>query len=649
MAQLGTDPIPILRHATIAGFMSQTAGEKKKALLELLGMGGLTGLREPLKTSWGRAKRDTESALRQVAAERAVIDSQLAGHDLVAYAEQRRVRAGLEQPIRRPADIHALALSAPRTIVPDRAGAVDRLAAAVGAVGEDPSPRWNREVADEAAVRADGTAALLKAAQRVIAPDDRSCPVCEQTIVGDELAERLAERAASLEAIRRRLSEASDELAAFDAQLVALADAIAELRRGAPSVGWPDEGQLAAIELLLGEHRGALRAARVDRATSPPAPDLGALRTILPKLRETATADSGAAQAGALVDLAELLQKCIRLEDAQRRHRAAEQAQAAVQRILAIADEEIEQAVKTAIKRLGALTADYYGRLVRGTPFSDVELVYKPARSGQVEFSLTFDGRHRSISPPQRIMSTSQLNALSLALHFARLKLDAQPWRTLFLDDVVNSFDAPHRQGLARLLADDFSDWQVIALTHDRGFTEVLRRTVKGWAFKEIIAFSPRGGPQLSDGDPRVALRARLDEGATAMEVAHLARRALEQGLSTPLRKLGYEIRFDPEQRYTARDYLKALRRGFKHSGSQLADLPVLARMDVDSYMSNLGVHDRSDATVLTTDDLYRLVEDLEELEVALRCESCHEQVWKQRRSQSGDDSFRCGCGALAA
>lgn len=165
----------------------------------------------------------------------------------------------------------------------------------------------------------------------------------------------------------------------------------------------------------------------------------------------------------------------------------------------------------------------------------------------------------------------------------------------------------------------------------------------------EIIAFSPRGGPVLSDGDPRVVLRERLDRGDTAMEAAHLARRALEQGLSTPLLKLGYEIRFDPQQRYGAFDYLKALRQGFKRSHSSLKDLPVLARMDADSYMINLGVHDRNDATALTTDDLYRLVDDLDELDAAIHCSDCGEPVWKERRQQSGAARLHCACGTLAA
>jgi hypothetical protein len=317
--------------------------------------------------------------------------------------------------------------------------------------------------------------------------------------------------------------------------------------------------------------------------------------------------------------------------------------------MLALVDEEIEQAIGTAIQTVGALAGDYYGRLVRGSPFTDVRLVYRTTRSGQIEFSLTYDDRHKDISPPQRVMSTSQLNTLGIALHLARLQIDVQPWRTVILDDVVNSFDAPHRQGLARLLADEFADWQVIVLTHDRAFRDILRRTVRGWDFKEIIAFSPAGGPVVSDADPRVVLRERLDRGDTAMEVGTLARRALEQGLSTPLWKLGYEIRYDPDQRYGPHDYLTALRRGFKRSKSRLSGEPVLARIEVASYMTTFTAHDRADSSALTTDDLYRLVDDLDELDAALHCSTCGDPVWKERRQQSGGPVLHCKCGALAA
>ncbi len=643
------EPIPILRHSTIAEFMARTAGEKKKALLELLGLGGLNGLREPLKTTVGHAKRDADTATRQLVGERAAVNLQLAGHQLVAYAEEQRTRAGLIQSVTHPGDVLTLELNEPPPVVPDRAGAIDQLATTIAAVGEDPATGWNAEVADEAVVRADGTAELLKAAQRVIDTNDDSCPVCEQRIVGEELLERLAERATALQEIRARMAEADERLADLETQLADVAGAITTVKDRAPATSWPGETILETAERSVAEHRTHIRAARSERSSCPTMPDFASLAALLPALREAASVNSGGSQTQALVALAELRQKYLRLRQAEHRSTAAETAHIAAKRILALADEEIEQATKVAIGHVSALAGSYYSRLVSASPITDVQLVYKPARAGHVEFSLTFDARHHNVTPPQRIMSTSQMHALGLALHLARLKLEGQPWRTVFLDDVVNSFDAPHRQGLARLLAEEFADWQVIVLTHDRWFKDILRRTVKGWEFKDITAFSPSGGPHLSAGDPRVALRAKLDDGATGMEVAHLARRALEQTLNTPLAKLEYDIRYDPDQRYGAHDYLVALRRGLAHAKSPLKDLPVLGRMDIDSYMVNLGVHDRLDATVLTTDDLYRLADDLDELHTALRCASCNEPVWQQHHSHHGGESFRCGCGALAA
>jgi hypothetical protein len=642
-------PIPILRHSTIAEFIGYPAGEKKKALLELLGLGVLNALREPMKTTAGHVKRDAETAARLLAGERAAIELQLDGRSLTVYAEQQRIRAGLTEPVTDPTDLMTLELSAAPEPPPDLTTALDQLAGAIAAIGEDPAAAWNAHVADAASVRALGTAELLQAAQRVIAPEDECCPVCEQPVIGVQLLARLGERAGRLHEIGARIAEMQQLFADLDGRLAEIAGTLELLEAEGPAAGLTDLAALQSAARAIAYYRPTLHAARRERTSCPPIPDLAALAAALPSLREQALANTEGSQTQSLVALAELREKAVRLGRAERRHAAVEAAHAAVKRMLALGDEEIEQATRAAISKVSALACDYYARLVSSGPITDVALVYKPARAGQVEFSLTFDARHRDVTPPQRIMSTSQMNALGLALHLARLKFDPQPWQTVFLDDVVNSFDAAHRQGLARLLAEEFSDWQVIVLTHDRAFKDILRRAVKGWEFKDITAFSARAGPHLSDGDPRRALRDRLDDGATGMELAPLARRALEQALSTPLAKLGYEIRYDPDARYGAHDYLLALRRGLSRAKSPLKDLPVLRRMETDGYIVNLGVHERLDATALSTEDVYRLADDLDELDAALVCDSCGEPVWRQQRTSHAGESYRCGCGALAA
>jgi hypothetical protein len=70
--------------------------------------------------------------------------------------------------------------------------------------------------------------------------------------------------------------------------------------------------------------------------------------------------------------------------------------------------------------------------------YTDVELKYRPERIGGIEFSLKYDARH-TVSPPQRVLSESQLNALGISLFLAELKISQGPWKTVVLNDVANS------------------------------------------------------------------------------------------------------------------------------------------------------------------------------------------------------------------
>ena len=264
--------------------------------------------------------------------------------------------------------------------------------------------------------------------------------------------------------------------------------------------------------------------------------------------------------------------------------------------------------------------------------------------AGGVEFVVTYAGRH-PVSPPQRVLSESQLNGLGMALFLAHLKTDPLEWRTVVLDDVVNSFDANHRVGLARLLAEEFADWQVVALTHDRTFAEVTRRLVPKWRQLQIVAWTPSGGPVISDGNPRAQLAGRVAAGEAASQLGGLARTALEQALSRPLERLGLEMRFDPFARFGAKEYLDALRHGLRSRGSSLAESSVFARMDAATYMVNLGAHDRPMYAALTRADMSQLVDDLDDLDRALKCPKCGEPPWAA--SLDGGRRHQCRCSQL--
>ncbi|MCY4085397.1 MAG: hypothetical protein OXG37_00555 [Actinomycetia bacterium] len=201
--------------------------------------------------------------------------------------------------------------------------------------------------------------------------------------------------------------------------------------------------------------------------------------------------------------------------------------------------------------------------------------------------------------------------------------------------------------GLAQLLTEEFSDWQVLLFTHDGTFADLNEELFRGkdWRFWQIAAWTPREGPTLSEGDPLRRLKDRLDAGETASDLGGLARLALERGLSRPLERLHLAIRFRRNGRHAAIEYLDALLEGLAERESALKDLAVLTRMRGASYLVNIGAHDRHTDPNLSTNDLRQIVEDLQELDGCFRCTDCGRPAWEL---QKGSNHFQCRCSKLA-
>ena len=639
-------PLPTLRHRTMAEFMDRSPGEKKKLLLELFGLESLGTFRQTLRTGKTAAERAARDARDRVSGEQAAVEVIRRGNEVITLAEELRRKANLARPIGSEQDLLGLELETePVKTEPDRAALVADLARALEQATNDATAVWNAAVSDRETILVEGMSALITAGQRVL--DDwpeGTCPLCRQPKDGDELLEDLRRRRGDLQDSEARFASLLEDLAAYQGRLAAVVSALDGMLKASPPGGWPDPEKLAAARGQLRKYLSTLERAESTRTICPATPALD-----LPDLARMEVASRSGAEDGratqALADLVRLQEGLSRLREAERRADAAASVAKAMAAMLDIADAEIQKAIEEVIERIGKVAADFYGRLVATPVYRDLKLVYRPDRAGGIEFSLVFDGRHQ-VSPPQRVLSESQLNALGLALFLARLRVESQTWGTLVLDDVVNSFDANHRVGLARLLSEEFSDWQVLLFTHDRVFATLARKLLAGWRFGEIAAWTPDGGPIVVEGSPREQLRARLEAGRSASELGGLARVALEQGLSFPLEKLCLEIRYDPLRRYSAYEYLQALRRGLHDRKSTLAGLPVLARMEAANYLVTLGAHDRPADPALTTGDLRQLVDDLAELEEAFVCTACGDPVWAL--SRDGGRHHQCRCSALA-
>ena len=100
---------------------------------------------------------------------------------------------------------------------------------------------------------------------------------------------------------------------------------------------------------------------------------------------------------------------------------------------------------------------------------------------------------HRPINH-QNFLNEARLSALALAIYFAG-RLVSTPTTTpnalklLVLDDVLIGLDHSNRLPLLDVLADLFSDWQIVLMTHDRGWFDLAYAKISPaqWCCYEIF------------------------------------------------------------------------------------------------------------------------------------------------------------------
>ena len=221
-------------------------------------------------------------------------------------------------------------------------------------------------------------------------------------------------------------------------------------------------------------------------------------------------------------------------------------------------------------------------------------LAYQPAKlkrdrvlNGQVlEPKLTF--RNQPLERPQTFLNEARLSALGLALYLAG-RLTSTPTapssalKLLVLDDVLIGLDHSNRLPVLDVLADLFSDWQIVLMTHDRGWFDLARHHLSdgNWACYEIYegdtsATAPMPIVRKTEKRPAPALLAKGRQLLLLGYVeaaANYTRQAFESGLrgACEFQKVPMNYTADPSA-HKAQDFLDALKKSPKPTKVAQAD-----------------------------------------------------------------------------
>jgi hypothetical protein len=198
---------------------------------------------------------------------------------------------------------------------------------------------------------------------------------------------------------------------------------------------------------------------------------------------------------------------------------------------------------QTIIDGLKTRTNDIFRAVHQAEEAPEIRLELNPdARRPELTLLLDFAPNRQGV-PPSGYLSDSQIHTLALSLRLAAIQMFNSRVPLLVVDDVVTSYDADHRRAIAGMLADKFSDHQIIIVTHDDRFFAYLQEQLPQgkWIYKRITELDPDFGPRFHDHvvpDELIARRHDAEQSA-----ANEMRQAEEEWLTQICRDFGVDVR----------------------------------------------------------------------------------------------------------
>ena len=647
----------LLRGRTLADFINKSKTEKWKALVEILGLDEIESLREDLQRVRNDLRKASKAADEEVRVYRRALAS---GGDTVSeetVLTSLRQICGLlgvdpPQSLDQVAEPSWITAAVGASVNVSASSARENLVADIESLkAPDFNKRvfeaWNTLVVSDRA-RLLPRASLVREAKRLF--DAQSieagrCPLCGQKVDQKVLARKIEsalvemmEASRDLERVRDPILEQADGLDSASDLRDALYERARGLDLGVPAVPAPPETRIQ-------DQVGALAPVEVDAITTYLS-DVHRWDKTVAKLARKLSTPEPSERDNHLMMLAALCQQINAWQQAEKKNARAKRALTIAETVFDAYQQKQKDDLGELLERISGRVAKFYSALHPGEDLDAVSI--EPWTAKGIELAIDFYGSRQR--PPHGVLSESHLNSLAIAVFLAMAASFNEKLGFLILDDVINSFDVEHRGRLAELLADGFSDWQLIVLTHDQQFFEHLSRRAPSWRKIEFTSWSHASGPRTTKyvtSGMLAAARERLQSG-DVQGAATKARRALEELLQEVCEALSAPLPFRRGQANDRREIGElfiGLRRTLKdHAKSQLQSIePVFKHLEADVGATlNVAAHasrGRSGAS-----EVQAALERIETLDALWSCPDCRTRVWHK----GTPDAARCRCGKSA-
>ncbi len=171
--------------------------------------------------------------------------------------------------------------------------------------------------------------------------------------------------------------------------------------------------------------------------------------------------------------------------------------------------------------------------------------------------------RDKDIPKPHTFLNEAKLTAIALSIRLSVLKkrLSGNVLKVLILDDLLLSLDMSQRVIVSKIILEQFNDFQIIFLTHDRGYYQLLRRMVLNIDWRIFELYDNGNQPIINEGIDSLEKARRLYENHDYEAASNYLRKEAEEILKYFL---------DPELKYinkkfiSLEDLIKSARKKFE-------------------------------------------------------------------------------------
>ena len=293
---------------------------------------------------------------------------------------------------------------------------------------------------------------------------------------------------------------------------------------------------------------------------------------------------------------------------------------------------------------------DFYTTMNPNEKVEDIKLVPLKKNDELVGITIEYSFFNETHTPPIAYLSESHINCLGLSFFLASVKAFNKESKFFVLDDVISSFDRSHRYRFAQLLTTKFSDYQVILLTHEKEFFELVSSEVKskGWILNNFKWTKDNGtGIERGIADIKDRIKKKIEDKNTdglGNDIRVYAERVMKRVALELEAKVSYRNN-DINEKRMAPELLDAVQSKLSKASKELkekTDIPKIKGMPM--FIGNTTSHDNSFQESI--EDLDAIWEDVKDLIHNFYCSDC-DKFLSLKFYDNVENKIRCGCGNL--